>query len=152
MLERVYKLLEKQPVRYLIVGGFNTALGYGLLTLLTYLLTGLVPRSYLLASAISSFIGITVAFLGYKRFVFRTKGNYWKEWLRCLLVYSTPKGLTLLALPVLVATIEHWTRNPKSAPYIAEAITTAGTIVVSYFGHKHISFKTTGSNTLSRHE
>ena len=144
MLERIHKLLERQPVRYLMVGGFNTAFGYGLLTLFTYLLTGVVPRSYLLASVLSGFIGITVAFLGYKWFVFRTKGNYWKEWLRCLLVYCTPMGITLLALPVLVAVIEHWTHSPKSAPYIAEAITTAGTIVVSYFGHKHISFKTTG--------
>jgi hypothetical protein len=47
------------------------------------------------AFVVSTPIGITIAFLCYKHFVFRTHGNYLKEWLRCFAVYSVtfPMGL-----------------------------------------------------------
>ena len=63
-----------QFARYVLVGGFNTVFGYGLFALLNWLFTGLVSYSYMYAAALANIIAITVAFLGYKWFVFRTRG------------------------------------------------------------------------------
>ena len=66
----------QQIVRYLIAGGFNTVFGYGLFAVFNWLFSRRIPYSYLLASLLSNLIAITVAFLAYKWFVFRTRGNY----------------------------------------------------------------------------
>ncbi len=62
--------------RYLVVGIWNTAFGYATFALFNLLLEGRVPASYMVASLLASVINITVAFLGYKWFVFKTRGNY----------------------------------------------------------------------------
>jgi putative flippase GtrA len=124
-------------LRYLAVGAFNTAFGYGLFALLTYLFHG----RYIAASLLANLIAITVAFLGYKWFVFKTKGNYWKEWIRCVGVYSTMMIFTLAALPVLVTLLERIAGHPALAPYIAGALLTGCTVVMSFFGHKRFSFR-----------
>ena len=94
----------------------------------------------MLANLIAFPINITVAFLGYKLFVFKTKGNYLREWLRCIAVYSSTFALSLAALPVLVFCIRRLGGQEKAAPYIAGAIVIGVTAVVNFFAHKHISF------------
>src|SRR5262245_9929820 len=79
---------KKQFGRYLLVGIWNAAFGYGTFALFTWILDHYMPASYMAASLIASVLNITVAFLGYKWFVFKTRGNYLKEWVRCLMVYS----------------------------------------------------------------
>src|SRR5208282_6169813 len=96
--------------RYLLVGLWNTLFGYGTFALLTAVLTPIVPYSYMWASLLSSLLNVTVAYLGYKWFVFKTKGNYLREWLRCVAVYSTGIAFGLIALPVLVFLIRHNSR------------------------------------------
>ena len=61
--------------RYLLVGCLNTAFGYVAFAFFTAVLDPFVPQSYMLASVLGSLLSITVAFLGYKWFVFKTKGN-----------------------------------------------------------------------------
>jgi putative flippase GtrA len=126
--------------RYLVVGLWNTAFGYGTYALLVMLLEGRVPAAYLVASLLASLLNITVSFLGYKWFVFRTRGNYLQEWLRCLMVYSGSIGLGLVLLPPAVYLVEHLTGNARSAPYIAGALVMAVQIVVSFLGHRRFSF------------
>ena len=127
--------------RYLLVGIWNTLFGYSTFALLTAVLTPVVPYSYMWASVLSSVLNITVAFLGYKWFVFKTKGNYLREWLRCLAVYSSGIIFSLIALPVLVTIIRHKTRFFSQAPYIAGAILTGLVVVYSFVGHKNFSFR-----------
>lgn len=127
---------------YLVVGLWNTLFGYGTFALLTAVLTPIVPYSYMWASLLSSFLNITVAYLGYKWFVFKTKGNYLREWLRCVAVYGGGIAIGLIALPVLVTLIRRNTHFSSQAPYIAGAILTAATVVYSFVGHKNFSFKT----------
>ena len=74
--------------RYLLVGAWNTAFGYGSFAFFTALLSPVVPHSYIVASAISSLLNISVSYFGYKIFVFKTKGDYMREWIRCVAVYS----------------------------------------------------------------
>jgi len=131
--------------RYILVGLWNTLFGYGTFALLTAVLTPIVPYSYMWASLLSSLLNITVAYLGYKWFVFRTKGNYLREWLRCVAVYGSGIIFGLIALPVLVTLIRHNTRFVAQAPYIAGAILTGVVVIYSFLGHKQFSFRTPGA-------
>ncbi|HEX4285106.1 MAG TPA: GtrA family protein [Terracidiphilus sp.] len=134
--------------RYLLVGGFNTIAGYGIFALLNWLFRGLGTYSYMYAAVLGSFISISMAFLGYKWFVFRTEGNYLREWIRCFAVYGSGVLIGLVGLPILVFLLSPRLRDPKAAPYIAAAIMTSVTVVFSFIGHRKVSFRqnpTTGT-------
>jgi len=135
-----------QVIRYLIVGGFNTLFGYGCFAVLNYLLTGRVPYPYMVAGVGSNVIAITVAFLGYKWFVFRTKGNYLREYLRTYLVYGSSAILGLLLLPFMVALVGRILKNQVLVPYVAQAIATPLVVISSFVGHKRFSFRTANPN------
>ena len=130
----------EQLIRYLVVGFWNTAFGYGSYAAFTLLLAKSMPHSYLPAFFLSSLLNITVSFLGYKWLVFKTTGNYLKEWLRCIAVYSGSALLSLAGLPVLVFLIRLWGYD-RAAPYLAGAILTGIGVITSFIGHKHISFR-----------
>ena len=128
-------------LRYLVVGACNTLFGYGAFALFTALLTPFLPYAYLAASLLANLFAITFAFLGYKWFVFKTHGNYLQEWVRCVGVYSGSIVLSAAALPLVVLTIRRHTGDAHSAPYIAGAIVCVASVIFSFFGHRHISFR-----------
>lgn len=152
-----------QFLRYLLVGGWNTAFGYLLYAAFTWILSRHIPHGYIVAAILSNFIAITVAFLGYKWFVFRTRGHYLREWLRCLIVYGAASVPNLLLLPAVVNLLIYVLHVPPgagtghpshlqfsaeslrtaflTAPYIGGALLTALTVVYSFFGHRHFSFR-----------
>ena len=134
-------LFSPQFIRYLAVGVWNTVFGYACFALFTALLDRAIPQSYLAAIVLSNIVSITVAFFCYKTFVFKTRGNYFREWCRCFGVYSGSTILGLLLLPLLVFGIRHNFGLQQEAPYIAGALLTVITPIVSFFGHKHISFR-----------
>jgi len=126
--------------RYLLVGTWNAIFCYGTFALFTALLDRHIPASYMAASLVSSVLNITVSFLGYKWFVFKTRGNYLKEWARCLVVYSGGILLGLVLLPPTVFLVKYLTGNPRAAPYIAGVILLGMQVVLSFLGHKRFSF------------
>jgi len=128
--------------RYLLVGVANTLFGYGAFALLVAILDRVVPHGYIFASLISSVVGITVSYLNYKWFVFKTKGKYLREWARCVAVYSSAIVINVLLLPVFVFAIRRWTNFFAAAPYIAGAVLIGCTTIYSFVGHKRFSFRT----------
>jgi len=143
-----------QFVRYIIVGMWNTALGYAMFAYFTYLFTRISVHGYIFASILSNAIGITVAFFGYKLFVFRTRGNYLKEYIRCCMVYGTAAVPGLFLLPILKNAIVYSTLRHSIlviaghafnlhtlAPYLAGAMITGGTIIYSFIGHRKFTFR-----------
>ena len=130
-----------QFLRYILVGGFNTVFGYGVFALLNRSLMGLGLYSYLYAAILANLIAITVAFLGYKWFVFHTRGDYLVEWVRCVGVYSSSMLITLIGLPILVPILRRHLDRPGHAPYIAGAIMAIVTVLFSFIGHKNVSFR-----------
>ena len=137
-----------QLVRYLVVGVWNSAFGYGCFFAFTKLFVHLVPtQPSLMASAslvAAAFFNITVSFFGYKLFVFRTKGNTFREYRRSFLVYLPVLAVGAVAIAPLTSLIGHIDRVHAWAPYIAGAILQVITVMVSFFGHKHVSFKQDG--------
>jgi len=140
-VNRLFHNSSTQFARYLLVGGFNTLFGYGLFALRNWSFTGMGQYSYMYATVLSSLIAITVAFLGYKWFVFRTRGNYFAEWIRCLGVYGGSMLIGWIGMPVLVTLLRHQLHRIESAPYVAAAVMTVITVLISFLGHKNISFR-----------
>ncbi|MGJ0484908.1 MAG: GtrA family protein [Methylomicrobium sp.] len=132
-----------QLLRYLVVGFGNTAFAYGSFALFTAMLDKYMPSSYLAGSLLSSLLNITVSFLNYKWFVFKTKGSYLKEWFKCLMVYSTSIIMGLVLLPPTVFLVTYATENLAAAPYIAGALIMCVNVIISFIGHKKFSFKST---------
>ena len=124
---RLARLVQRFPrgqfIRYLCVGIWNTFFGYLDYALFLFLFSHLLPQRFLylaviIASLVSTPINITMAYTCYKFFVFRTRGNYLMEWLRCFAVYGIgmlPGLLILSALTRFLQTLLHTHRAPLVA-------------------------------------
>ncbi len=133
-----------QCLRYLLVGGWNTLFGYTAFAGCVALFAFLMPRftySYLLASVVSSLVSITVAYFGYKFMVFKTRGNYLAEWLKCLVVYGTGIVPGLVLLPLLVHALRYVLHLDRGAPYLAGALIAVFSALYNFLGHKNFSFR-----------
>lgn len=118
--------------RYLLVGGWNTLFGMGVYALL-YRCFG-QQIHYLVLLLPANILAITNAYLGYKFIVFRTSGNMVREYLRCYMVYG---GMLILSVGLLFGFVEYLKVNPVYANVMCVLLT----MVVSYFSHKHFSFR-----------
>jgi putative flippase GtrA len=177
-LQRLVNLFPAgQFVRYLCVGVFNTFFGYLSFAIILTLLNAVLPARLLyltviLASVLSIPPNITVSYLGYKFFVFRTKGNYLGEWLKCFAVYGTGMIPGLVALSALtrflqsmihahaaslhvflstaerhlsgrpLALLQHVATGKAMAGYIAGALVIGFSTLYSFVGHKKVTFRT----------
>ena len=135
-----------QLVRYLCVGAFNTLFGYSSFSLTLFLLNRIVPAKELYitviaASLISTPLNITVAYFGYKLFVFKTKGNYLREWIKCFGVYGVGILPGLFVLSGLTRMLQSMLHMPRGAGYLAGAIVQGFTVIFSFLGHKNITFR-----------
>jgi putative flippase GtrA len=177
-LQRLVNLFPAgQFVRYVCIGIFNTLFGYTSFAVALTLLNALLPAHLLyltviLASILSTPLNITVAYFGYKFLVFRTKGNYLGEWLKCFAVYGTGMIPGLVALSALtrflqstihahaaslhvflsaaerhlggrpLAFLQHIATGKAMAGYIAGAIVIGVSTIYSFVGHKKVTFRT----------
>jgi putative flippase GtrA len=177
-LQRLVNLFPGgQFARYLCVGVFNTFFGYLSFVVILTLLNAVLPDRLLsltviLASVLAWPLNITVSYFGYKFFVFRTKGNYLGEWLKCFAVYGTGVIPGLVALSALtrflqsmihrhasslhvflsaierhlsghaLVLLQHITTGKAMAGYIAGAIVIGFSTIYSFVGHKQVTFRT----------
>jgi putative flippase GtrA len=143
----IRRVLPKgEVIRFLMVGGFNTIFSLALYNGFVFFFEHLLPHRPLpliadIASICSKPVAITVAFLGYKHFVFRTKGDYLKEWLRCFAVYGVSTPAELLILPIATSLFLHISFASHYAPNIAGLVNSVIIAFYSYFAHKKFSFK-----------
>ena len=180
-LQRLVNLFPGgQFFRYILVGGFNTVFGYCTYVIALALLSNMVPQRYLyftapLASLVSTPLNITVAYFGYKLFVFRTKGNHLMEWLKCFAVYGTgmiPGLIVLGGLTRLLQSqfhqhaatlhahlhaieahlggtplqlVQQVAHGKSLAGNIAGAIVIALSTLYSFVGHKKVTFKSSSA-------
>jgi putative flippase GtrA len=133
VIDLVRRLLNDERIRFLIVGGVNTLVGYGLFALIQFLFG---QRIGYLGSLYSSYLIATVlAFTLHRRFTFRAheSGRLMLDFVRfaAVNVVSLLLNTGLLALLVELA---HWNA------YLAQAASVVVTTVVSYVGHKWFSF------------
>lgn len=130
--ELAARVATNQPLRFLVVGGWNTGSSYAVFAVTYYLFSPYVD--YLVILVAATVVNVTNAFLCYKFIVFRTRGNYLREYLRFYMVNAVPIGVGFVLLTVAVEGL-------KMNAYLASALLTAGAAVFSYFGHKNFSFR-----------
>jgi len=135
-----------EVIRFLLVGGFNTVFSLTLYSGFVILFSHLLPSRGKpliadIAFVLSTPVSITVAFLCYKHFVFRTKGNYLKEWLRCFAVYSVSFPMGLAILPAATHLFQRFASTHPYAPFLAGIVNSLVIACYSYFAHKKFSFK-----------
>jgi putative flippase GtrA len=143
ILQRLFSHIPPgQFLRYLLVGVWNTAFGYATFVLFVFLLSRRWPRyGYIPGGLLSSVLSITVAFFAYKWLIFKTHGDYLKEWLRCVVVYSSNIAIGLVVLPILVFLLRHMTTIDQKAPYVGAALMTGFNAIYNFLGHKKFSFR-----------
>ena len=123
---------QYQAAAYLVAGAWNTVFGVGIYTL-AYYFTGKYIH-YMILAVICNILAVTNAFLCYKLFVFRTRGNWLKEYLKCYTVYGAGALCGMGLLWFLTAFF-------KLNPMLSNLLSTAIVAIASFFGHKYFSFK-----------
>jgi putative flippase GtrA len=130
----ILRLYGDERVRFVVVGGFNTVLGYGLFALF-YLLFGKYI-GYIACVYLQYAISIPLAFYLHRRITFRAHGagRVMVDFLRFCVVYVISLAFNTVALPVLVEVVH-------LPPLLAQAIIVAVSTIFTYFGHKLFSFR-----------
>ena len=121
-----------QVFRYVLCGVWNTLFGFAVYAL-AYRLFGHTVH-YLLLLIPVNVLALTNAFLCYKYIVFRTRGDGWREYFTCYLVYGWAMALSAILLFVLV-------KGLGLHPILGNGFCVLTTTVISYMGHKRFSFR-----------
>ena len=131
MKKLIKKVFSYQGIRFLFVGGLNTIVGYGVYALLVYL-----NVNYLLANTISTVIGVAHSYLWNRFFTFKSKQKAIKEITKFVSVY-------IISYLIGMCTLYLFKDKLNISAYIAGLINLIITTLISYFGHKYISFRDT---------
>lgn len=133
------RIVKDQRVAFLLVGGFNTALGFVIFILADITVGRWVDDAVntvvgsLVTLAIAHVIGVAVAFILYRRFVFIVHGHVLRDLARFESVYLVSLAINAVALPALVEL--GWNR------IIAQGLILVVTTAISYLGHRYFSFR-----------
>jgi len=125
-------LLNKQKIRFLLVGGFNTAFNYGMFLFVNWFLGSFA--GYLASLVVAQILSASVAFRLFQALVFKEGSRGFKAYLRFQSVYIVPLAVNMVVLPVLVELFGF-------EIYLAQAVFSLGWIVSSFFVHKNFSFR-----------
>ena len=131
MLERLTRLNNTQ-LRFLVAGGFNTLFGYFCGIALFYLLRAHV--GVFLIGVVSNIIAISMSFVVYKLFVFRTRGRWLYEYCRSYVVYGTS---ALISVGLFWLTV-----GQMHLPvWLAQGITIVVVALIGWFGNAKFTFR-----------
>jgi putative flippase GtrA len=123
---------HRQKILYLIVGGWNTLVQYGVFSLCWYLLHDrLHPVLVLLISFVIASIN---GFLTFRHFVFGSARRPLSEYLRYQVVYGPLFGLNLLVLPLVLSLTD-------LNAYVIQALFSVFAVVAGYLGNKYFTFR-----------
>jgi putative flippase GtrA len=133
-------------IRFLIVGACNTLFSILLQAGFAVLIAHLFPRltqSFVAMAAVicATPFGVTFSFMGFKHFVFKTHGNYIKEWIRCFAVYSPTIPAAIIIVGIATRLFEMTALPHAYAKDAAFVVNSAIIAAYSYFGHKKFSFR-----------
>lgn len=121
-----------QKLRYLLVGGFNTVFAYSIFCLSQFLFGA--KLHYLIILVLVYFVSVSNSFINFRFFVFRSRGHFWREYLKVNFVYLWHLIFNIILLYILK---DRMHINIFVAQFICAIIL----VVIVYFAHKHFSFK-----------
>jgi len=127
----VLRLVRDPRVRYLVVGGSNTVVGFAAYAVALALVG---HSNYWIALLISHSIGTTLAFVLYRRFVFLVSGRIFADYLRFQMVYLGALSLNIFFLFVFVQLLQ-------ADPLASQGGLLALIAALTYLAHKFFSFR-----------
>lgn len=139
------RLIRDQRVAFVVVGVINTVVGFAIFIAASETVGHFIDHRFgkvagsLVTLAITHVLSVLFAFAMHRTFVFRVRGHVLRDLMRFWSVYLTAACINFVALPVLVEL--GLDRIP------AQAIIVALTTLLSYFGHRHFSFRRTAADT-----
>ena len=136
---------KSEKLRYLVVGAFNTGLGYAGFVLLFLLLNQRIH--YLVIGLLAHAVAVCIAFANHRYLVFRSRAPWLKEFVRFNMSLVAVVLVGLLVLYVLVELC-------GLDPLLAQAIATPLTVIASYLMHRAFSLRQPrvgDHDTLSNH-
>jgi putative flippase GtrA len=119
--------------RYLVAGCFNTLFGYFFSLILYYMLRD--NLSVVTIGIIINVFTISMAFLAYKLYVFKTSGNWIKEYFRCYTTYGFSAILSVILMWFLVEKV-------GMLFWLAQGLIIGLCALISYYLHLRFTFKT----------
>jgi putative flippase GtrA len=125
----ISRALEREEVRYLAVAGTTTVV---YLSLVAGLLATRLP--YMIAILIAQAVIISLAFPTYRRLIFRSTGPWRRDLPRFVGVWAGGFLAGVVATPALVELV-------GLDPLLAQVIAVAVVAVLSYLGHRFVSFR-----------
>jgi len=133
-------IVKDQRLAFLIVGGLNTLVGFGLFVGFQLLFDTVWhwEFAYFVTLTLSHILGVLFAFTMYRHLVFRVRGHVWLDLARFESVYLVSLGINYVAL-FLFVTIIGW------PPIVAQLLILVVTTLISWFGHKYFSFRRPGA-------
>jgi len=127
---RLWKNSER--VRFVVVGIWNTAFGYGAYALLLHLME---PRiHYLVLLCVAHFLAVTNAFCWHRALTFQSSNRWPLEFLRFNVSYLGSLGVSVIFLPLVVTHLQ-------VTPLIGGALVMILSVTLSYILHKRFSFR-----------
>ena len=129
-------------LRYLLVGGWNMFFGYVAFAALYWCFGGTLAGDLFVKIA-SAILGITNSFVCHRTFTYRSRGSWWREYLRFYVVYG---GQILFGTGVflVLSTWLGWNG------YVVEFAYSVVMTVVTYWIHKHFSFRVQSQREIVR--
>lgn len=117
---------------YLVAGIFNTIFGYVLSLLIYHYFQ--YHLSIITIGIIINITSISVAFVSYKLFVFKTVGNWFYEYFRCCVTYGVSAFVGIGLLWFFVGYLS-WTF------WVSQGIIMISMVAISYFMHQKYTFR-----------
>jgi putative flippase GtrA len=143
MRSLVLTVSRRPEVRYLVVGGLNTAFSFGLFTVALLLLHAAgVPGDYAIAITFSWIVSNLTSFLLQRRFVFRGTGNPFREFVKFTSV-TFGSFLANLAMSWFSASVLGF--DTAAEKLVSQLIVTVILVVVTYVLHRTFSFRKAGA-------
>ncbi|WP_156296426.1 GtrA family protein [Mycobacterium paragordonae] len=139
------RLFHDQRMAFLMVGAINTIVGFSIFVACSVSVGHFVDHRFgtvagsLVTVGLSHVLGVLFGFVMHRRLVFRVRGHVLRDLIRFESVYLTALGINAVALPVLIEL------GLQRIP--AQAIITATLTLLSYFGHRHFSFRRNATDT-----
>lgn len=131
LFSKKIQMLNQKNIRYLLVGGINTIVGYSIgIAIYKALASNL---GIIWVGILSNIISITVSFLTYKIFVFRTQGMWVLEYVKSYLIYG---GTAVISIFFLWFFVE----KMNISIWLSQALVIVVTVIISYLGHSRFTF------------
>lgn len=129
--ETLKYFLRNKQLKFVMAGAVNAIFAFVMSVSLYEILKGYLH--IIIIGFLCSIIGITFAFMTYKLFVFKTKGNWLSEYFKCYVVYGSTSVVSVIGLWFLVDIlhVKFWISN-----IILQAIC----FFLSWVGHNKFTF------------